>query len=341
MRRLVLAFSTAIAPHLFSVPALADEAYSYTFQWENDMGSTDRWYTNGLRFEKNFLQKQGTKHERFLSFLTDSWCKTECDIRGQAVGQNFYTPQNITIAANQPDDRPWAGWLYYGISAQKISDDQTFQETLDMNIGVVGPLAGGKLVQKKWHELIDSKEPRGWDNQLRNEPGILVNRINRHRYGTERADFVLHYGGSVGNVATAAAVGGTFRFGFGISGFGVPNVRGTALLSGHVPADIDAKDRPRRRPPDRLALAQLYGFLYAETRLVVQNIFLDGNTFRDSHGVDKKHLVADYGFGISAMLNNNRRVSFLRLNRTPEFTTPSGAEPVQKFTSFVFTQEFD
>ena len=53
-------------------------------------------------------------------------------------------------------------------------------------------------------------------------------------------------------------------------------------------------------------------------RIVFHDIFLDGNTIRDSHSVDKEPLVADFmaGFAVSY---NRLRISYAFVQRTKEF----------------------
>ena len=41
-----------------------------------------------------------------------------------------------------------------------------------------------------------------------------------------------------------------------------------------------------------------YFFAGTESRIVIRNIFLDGNTFSDSHSVDKEYIVGDLQFGV-------------------------------------------
>ena len=42
-----------------------------------------------------------------------------------------------------------------------------------------------------------------------------------------------------------------------------------------------------------------YLFAGFECRLVGRNIFLDGNTFSDSHSMDKRYLVGDFQTGVA------------------------------------------
>ena len=51
---------------------------------------------------------------------------------------------------------------------------------------------------------------------------------------------------------------------------------------------------------------------------MARNIFLNGNTLRDSHSVDKKEFVADLQLGI-AWHFRDMRISFVQMFRSREF----------------------
>lgn len=51
---------------------------------------------------------------------------------------------------------------------------------------------------------------------------------------------------------------------------------------------------------------------------MLHDITLDGNTFKSSHSVDKRPLVADIGYGI-VVHRGNWRFAFIRYHRTREF----------------------
>ena len=59
---------------------------------------------------------------------------------------------------------------------------------------------------------------------------------------------------------------------------------------------------------------------------MARNIFLDGNTFRDSHRVDREPLVADLQFGIAFHVRGIR-IALSNIWRSREFE--GQAEPVQ------------
>ena len=65
-----------------------------------------------------------------------------------------------------------------------------------------------------------------------------------------------------------------------------------------------------------------YVFAGAEARAVARNIFLDGNTFSDSHSVDKNPLVSDLNIGL-AITYDQFRVGYTLNYRTREFEDQS------------------
>ena len=79
-----------------------------------------------------------------------------------------------------------------------------------------------------------------------------------------------------------------------------------------------------------------YAFAGVDGRWVLRNIFLDGNTFSDSHSVDKKPLVADFVAGI-AITYDQFRVAFTHVMRTREFDSQAEAD---RFGSLSFSVRF-
>ena len=107
------------------------------------------------------------------------------------------------------------------------------------------------------------------------------------------------------------AVGATVRLGQGLnSDFGPPRVR--PGLPGSVEFRSDQG-------------FAWYLFAGAEGQLVAHNIFLDGNTFRDSHSVDRKPLVGDLQAGL-ALIYESWRLTFTHVARTTEFEERKGTD---------------
>jgi hypothetical protein len=68
-----------------------------------------------------------------------------------------------------------------------------------------------------------------------------------------------------------------------------------------------------------------YLFAGVEGRAVARNIFLDGNTFKDSRSVDKEPLVGDLQWGVT-LTWQGARLSYTHVWRTREFTTQDGGD---------------
>ncbi|MBN1106560.1 MAG: lipid A deacylase LpxR family protein [Deltaproteobacteria bacterium] len=304
-------------------------------QFENDFfgGGTDRHFTHGTRVECV------TKPIRWITDLADMlpWFsseRAESDpkeaLRGRAsisLGQNMYTPENTTATTLVSDDRPYAGWLYVGVGLAANQGSERYDK-LELEIGVVGPASMAEKVQTFWHSLLGLQVPEGWDNQLHNEPGIVLYyeqalRLvkGRLRNGL-KVDGVPHFGGAIGNVYTYGAAGFTVRLGSNLDDdFGPPRIRPSLPGSGFF------------QPGNGLSW---YLFAGVEGRAVLRNIFLDGNTFRDSHSVDKKPLVGDLQAGLVFQWNRFR-FSYTQILRTKEF---DGQDRLDIFGSLTLSYHF-
>ncbi|MCW5700515.1 MAG: lipid A deacylase LpxR family protein [Rhodospirillales bacterium] len=290
----------------------------FTVQWENDtLSRTDRHYTNGIRLSwvSPKLKEQMPWAEDALRWLYpfDPGAKARI---GVAVGQSIFTPGDIAAYELIEDDRPYAGWLYLGLSLhvdakQKVfGTDVDFLDTLQLNVGIVGESSLAEQTQKFVHEAIKVQSPNGWEHQLDNEPGFAL--ILERKWRTPalefvglEADAIPNLAVSIGNVDTSAGAGALIRFGDSLSvDYGPPNI--SSNLTGREFFD---------RVPGNFAW---YLFAGASGRFVGRNIFLDGNTFGDSHSVNKNYLVGDLQAG-AAVVYQNWRLAFTYLIRSREF----------------------
>ena len=301
---------------------------------ENDSlgAGTDRYYTNGIKLggginadrvvDRLFQGPAKSVLERISSHLGEVHA-------GLFLGQNLYTPQRITLSQPQPFDRPWAAWLYVGGVAQSVLGNRL--QTVELDLGMIGPAALGRQVQTEWHQLVGADRPQGWGNQLRNEPGVLLAYLEKWRYGpTTGLQVVPHFGATVGNVVTLVRAGGIVRVGQNMSGFGPDTIEpGGAMLQ-------------RTRLTDRQAQEgshEWYVFAGLDARAVGRNIFLDGNTFRDSPSVERRVFVRDFKAGLSVRIAPVR-ISLTHVRRSEEFTTPVGGGESQRFQSLNVSWEF-
>ena len=301
----------------------------FTFQVENDyfnlFGRTDRDYTNGLRVAwlSPALPELPYGWATLLTLPTFFGEKPATSVTrrlGVSVGQNLYTPDDT--AASQPifNDRPYAAWLYASIALQSIYKRTSAQtgkqepvrlDTLQLDLGLVGPAAGGEFVQNNFHRYIGDAAANGWANQLHNEPTLNLEFERRWRAapGVLFEDPKLEYdvipsiGAAVGNVMTYASAGGIVRIGRDLrADFGPPRAR---------PA----------MPGSEGFIGEGFGWYFffgASGEAVAHNIFLDGNTDGNSMRVTRRPLVAEGTAGLT-ILFRGVRMSFTQVLRTPEF----------------------
>ncbi len=293
-----------------------DPAWIVTLQFSNDLvGGSDRHFTHGTRFSAL------SPDDSVPDFIEDAakalpLFPEDGNLRvTYSLGQEIFTPERIEERALIEDDRPYAGWTYFGVGLVSENGDQL--DNLELNVGMIGPASLADKTQIEYHKLIDVQVPEGWENQLENEPGVVLyyERKWRNLWGVTISDLPVfdelaldltpHLGGALGNVYTYGAGGVTLRLGEDLpDDYGPPRLRPSLPGSDYF------------RPDDWFGW---YFFAGIEGRVVARNIFLDGNTFRDSHSVDKYPLVGDLQAGLAITLGERVRLAYTHLWRSREF----------------------
>jgi len=297
---------------------------SFTIIEENDLFvDTDRHYTQGIRLSyltgDKRIAEQDQSDEHFIERSGRSLLAWGYDPKsyrlGYEVGQNMYTPRDITLPGAQPNDRPYAGWLYFGLNLQRrgeTSGNHTpTMENLSVLAGIIGPWSVAKEAQIWVHELRGFGLPQGWHHQLKNEPALALRyqRFWLYRFGPRykfNLDIIPDVGFSAGNPLTAAQVGGTVRLGWNIpDDFGVQYGDALSLVSGGP-------------SPTRKSHWGIYAYAGASGRAVAYNTFIDGNMFRSSPGISHEPFVADLRIGVVAT-SKYLEAGFSMINRTEEY----------------------
>ena len=303
----------AAQPLYAAVPEREEEDDKGIFNvvFENDLfDGTDRGYTNGIRFawisSEEGLPDWARWSGNHLLPISDEG-KKRVSI---SVGQSIFAPADLSQSGLIVGDQPYAGWLYGSIGM--VSDTGKTLDNAVLTVGVVGPLSYAEQTQKFVHHVVNSPQPQGWDNQLHNEPGINLAYERKWRGLYEASPFGVgvdvmpHIAANLGNVNTSASVGATLRIGYDLpADYGPPRIRPS--LPG---SDFFIPTR------------ELGGYLFTtiEGRGVARNIFLDGNTFRDSPSVDKEIGVGSLQIG-AAVTYGASRLSFTQVFMTKEYKT--------------------
>jgi len=308
------------------LPATHLRLGSVTMYSENDkyFAGTDEHYTNGFKLSvlstdlADFTSDPVPKPVQAVAGALDRLVPPGFDCKlGLALGQNLYTPANIADPAPQPNDRPYAAWLYTSAAFQVYQAPRFFAsgwraiarlDTLEVSAGLVGPGALGRQVQNNVHSAIGAAHAAGWPNQIHNEPGLDLALERKWRMSTAHArdewgaDLIPHVGATVGNIFTFANVGAEIR-----GGWRLPSDFGTNLIR-------PSGDSNTRQRPDW----SVFAFTAVDGRAIARDITLDGNTFRSSAHIGKEPFVGDLLGGI-AFGSRRWQITYSEAERTKEF----------------------
>ena len=296
----------------------AEEGHSLALNVENDgLLGTDRHYTAGMHltyWSADYAMPRWLR--RFSDWLPAVGFHPTAHKFGLELGQEIFTPEALRSTEVVVNDRPYAGWLYLGSSLRRRGSGLgavPAMETIRLDLGIVGPSALAQQTQAIGHK----DDPKGWDNQLDDEFGVALRYDQRYLFaargaGGWGADFIPAAYFSLGNVDTHFGLSALARGGF------------------NVPNEFEA---PAQRTPPRWGA---YLFAGADGRVVGRNIFLDGNTFQDSHHVDKESFVTGLRAGLVLILKRVELVASFDW-RSPEFDEQSSWN---KFTAATVRYKF-
>jgi len=333
---------------LLSQPVLsqakkAKDTQTLSFYLENDVfADTDREYTSGVRLTLISPDLTGYRENpklpewtypviEKLPFVNEPGFQHAVSF---SIGQNIYTPEDLERSDLIQDDRPYAGITYLAIGFHSKNSHR--MDSLELDLGIVGPHSYAEQCQKAIHDWIDSTDPKGWDNQLKDEPVLNIFYGRKWKLMQSRVghgfcyDMIPHMGCALGNAATFANAGAQIRFGWNL-----PSDFGTFLIrpgcDSNAPLD---KQDPRFFP--RYHQIGIHLFAGVDGHVVLRNIFLDGNTFRDSHSADKKHFVVDL-VGGAGMIIHRFKITYTYVYKTKEYKTQKDE---QKYGAITLSYSF-
>jgi len=299
-QRIILMILFLVCVNVGSAWAQADsertsvESATWRFEIDNDvLFDKDNQISSGWSVQKHsavakswedleglpkFIRQWGAA----LPTLTDEGLSYRAGI---AVGQIIQTPDDDSRRDLNKDDVPYAGALTAQASWYAFNDDEF--RGFELTLGVVGSPSLAEQTQKLAHKITGNDDPKGWDHQLKTEPVLNFNYMRKQkiwRHGNPAdwaADVSVDGHAGLGNMFTQASVALECRWGYNMPrGFAsVPDPIGLSMhyIAALTPANPQA--------------GSFYTTLVLSGSAVAHNIFLDGNTFRDSHSVDKEPLV--------------------------------------------------
>ncbi|AKS41760.1 lipid A deacylase LpxR family protein [Wenzhouxiangella marina] len=280
----------------------------WVFEYENDLfAGRDRYYTSGLRLSLVGQTRTPPSWLESVARRFPGFEEAETLPYSFSIGHNIFTPADIENPEFPPNDRLYAGWLHLMFATGTLHEGGA--DRVRVGLGIAGPAAGGKQLQKTIHRLIDTRRPVGWNEQLENEPTLLlgydrIRRINQlDTLNGHRFDVNAFGGVTVGNAYTHLTGGGFIRIGSNLTtDYGPPRI--TPAVSG------SAFFQPNGRT--------WYLFLGTEGRLVGRDLFLEGNTIGGRDGVDIRRFVGEV-FGGFVFSQGPFRVTYTHVWRSREF----------------------
>lgn len=323
---LVLALSATTASHAGTDPLIdVRDPSIWMIEYENDIFvGSDRYYTSGLRLSRISAAREAPSWLESVAVRFPGFSDADTLPYRLSIGHNIFTPSDIENPDLPPDDRPYAAWLHTEFSTGTLH--RRGADRVRVGLGITGPPALGKQIQKNLHKIIDSPIPQGWDNQIRTEPTLQLgyDRIRRFfdRAEPDRFGFDLAWLGGVtmGNAHTHLTAGGYARLGHNL-----PNDYGPPRISPATSGSAWFREAG--------AVSSFYVFLGMEGRRVFRDMFLEGNTFGGVDGVSIERRVGEYFAGM-VYTRGVMRLAYTHVWRTREFPGQTGD---QSYGAFAFS----
>lgn len=238
---------------------------------------------------------------------------------GLTLGQEMYTPRDLDREDIDPNDRPYAGWLYVGGLFQLRGGVGRLDVELD--VGGTGRYSLAEPTQTFIHENTDAPDPHGWDHQIADSLGVnlylrgsrlLFNFQHPRTIGVpvQLADVQFYAETAAGNIFSAQSIGSCVRLGW-------------------IKEDWVRKIEPGERIPDRkipprfewdgVEMAQFYVYSRIQSQYVLYNARIQGLPFiEDEHSLSINPIVHGGEIGVFFRPMNAFSLIFSSTHRTRE-----------------------
>ncbi|HUO10369.1 MAG TPA: lipid A deacylase LpxR family protein [Phycisphaerae bacterium] len=313
-------------------PRNTDYAFRLTLYWENDGGwakpisQTDKHYTSGVGASASF---QAPFIDQLLSgipSINNEFDPAKSDYAMGLVGNlQIFTPADLSQSAPIPNDRPYAGWLYAGIFAQRANRFATVPvwESLEFDLGLVGPSSLAENAQSMIHTYYHFTKPEGWNNQINDEPDFDFKYNRRWRFELAKSH---HYtpgfqilpdvGLTAGSIYDEVHAGATFRLGWNIpDDFGPGHLTLPEDFTNVVPCGCG------NWFDDFFSAQSFYLFARPFGELVARDTTLQGDTWssRDPVTVTPEPALFGVEYGLSHRFLKHFEFTYMWTSISPEF----------------------
>lgn len=296
--RLLLSSTLLLAVLLTANISLADSPpYHWSMVWENDaIANDDGGYTNGFALIGGRLipdSENDTWQKSLITWLPFPQKSDSQEAVSYQLAHAIYTPSDIDTSELIEDDRPYAGLLFSAMNLYRF--DPITSSRYEFLLGIVGPASGAEYIQRYIHDVIGTVDPSGWHHQLGNEMVVRAGyeqlwRVHQSSF-TNGIEYDVLSAADIraGNLSSDVGGGFSVRIGHGLASsfpmaWLIPG-RTLPSLAGSQPGDWN-----------------LFATLYAN--YVFNDITIEGNTFKDSHGVHLVNTQAQYVLGGSYRFSN-------------------------------------
>ncbi len=331
---LLLLAGLAAAPAAQAADATRSDGWQ--FEIDNDVLArerTDRWYTNGVRLTRSVLPPSAELDRPSVHVLALGKALLGASVKDESsmfgvhwmIGQTMYTPRDISRADPQPDDRPWAGWLYAGLAVDGTREGGSllgrpgdFYQQTELKLGVIGRPSGADGLQRMVHDKwTGSTEPAGWHLQVRRRVGVQLAHLRVMRLGDsekdrDRVGFHVGMSGHLGNLRNYVSLQAGVSLGW---------------LEGRNPVFVISNegDLVIQDFGSRAALSRPVLFMNVSSTLVGSNRFIEGNTLYGPSNIELKRQVHAWQWGVSWAFGADKqwRLVYAQTARTPEFSSPA------------------
>ncbi|WP_144011209.1 lipid A deacylase LpxR family protein [Marinomonas posidonica] len=254
----------------------------------------DNGYTNGIYFS---LYNVGRLRPSFLvSPLLWSMPNGRIynTVNINSIGQTLTTAEDITEENPPSTSLPYSGLLKY--TNAYVTVGPYYADWISTSLGIVGPAAKGEQTQNGVHRAIGVKQAQGWDTQLKNEVVFGFSRGRAWRVlatGSDTMDLLVGGQVSLGTIRSGLNTGVMLRIGQNLQ-----ESYSTVLLASS-------------RASNPIAVNNSW-FVYAgfASNYVYNQIFTDGNTFRDSRSIDYDHNYTTFSAGITYSVGGGGALTF-------------------------------
>ena len=255
----------------------------------------DNGYTNGIYF--SFYSVAGRLKPSFLvSPLLWSIPNGRIYnmINVNSIGQTLTTAEDITQENPPETSLPYSGLLKY--TNAFITVGPYYADWVSTSLGIVGPSAKGEQTQNGIHRAIGVKEAQGWDTQLKDEFVFGFSRGRAWRVLATSSDTMdLLVGGqvSLGTIKSGLNAGVMLRVGQNLQ-----DSYATVLLA-------------NSRASNPIGVNNSW-FIYSglSSNYIYNQIFTDGNTFRDSRSIEYDHNYNTFTAGITYSVGGRGALTF-------------------------------